>query len=98
VRPTLWLSSIVARFDLGVIDGILHAAAAICRGGSRVVDVLLDRTMVDGSVNTFARGTWDFGLWLRRIQTGSLRQYVMLIVVGTVLLFVAITFVQGYLT
>jgi hypothetical protein len=50
------------------------------------------------TVNTFASGTWNFGLWLRKLQTGNLRQYVMFIVVGTVLLFVAITFVQSYLT
>lgn len=98
VKPTLIVSGWMAKCDLKIIDSILHGAAALCRGGSRVVDVLFDRTIVDGSVNTFARGTWDFGLWLRKLQTGSLRQYVMFIVVGTVLLFVAITFVQGYLT
>jgi NADH:ubiquinone oxidoreductase subunit 5 (subunit L)/multisubunit Na+/H+ antiporter MnhA subunit len=81
-----------------VIDSILHGAAAICRGFSKVVDALFDQTLVDGTVNTFASGTWNFGLWLRRLQTGNLRQYVMFIVVGTVLLFVAITFVQSYLT
>ncbi len=98
VVPTMVLSGWIAWFDLKIIDSILHGSAALCRGGSRVVDVLFDRTMVDGSVNTFARSTWDFGLWLRKLQTGSLRQYVMFIVVGTVLLFVAVTFVQGYLT
>jgi hypothetical protein len=92
------LSGWIAWFDLKIIDSILHGSAALCRVGSRVVDVLFDRTMVDGSVNTFARSTWDLGLWLRKLQTGSLRQYVMFIVVGTVVLFVAITFVQGYLT
>ncbi len=30
--------------------------------------------------------TWDVGLSLRTVQTGSLRQYVMFIVVGTVVL------------
>jgi proton-translocating NADH-quinone oxidoreductase chain L len=98
VKPTLILSGWMAKCDLKIIDSILHGAAALCRGGSQVVDRLFDQTMVDGSVNTFARGTWNFGLWLRKLQTGSLRQYVMFIVVGTVLLFVAITFVQGYLT
>jgi len=96
LKPTMVLSGWIAWFDLTIIDSILHGSAASCRGGSRVVDVLFDRTMVDGSVNTFARSTWDFGLWLRKLQTGSLRQYVMFIVVGTVLLFVAVTFVQGY--
>jgi hypothetical protein len=47
------------------------------------VDVLFDRTVVDGAVNTFASWTWDFGLLLRNLQTGSLRQYVLFIVTGT---------------
>ncbi len=98
VAPGLMLSRLIAKFDLSIIDSILHGLAAMCKAGSRVVDVLFDRTVVDGLVNTFARGTWSLGLALRKFQSGSLRQYVMLIVVGTVLLFVTISFVQGYLT
>lgn len=97
VKPTLWIGGFAAWFDRGIIDSIIHGAAAICRGLSKVVDFLFDQTVVDGTVNTFASGTWGLGLWLRRLQTGNLRQYVMFIVVGTVLLFVAITFVQSYL-
>ena len=37
---------------------------------------------------TFADRTWDLGLSLRSMQTGRLRQYVMFIVVGTIVLFV----------
>lgn len=98
VKPVLWFSGFLAWFDRGIIDSILHGCAAICRGFSVVVDALFDQTVVDGTFNTFAAGTWNFGLWLRKLQTGNLRQYVMFIVVGTVLLFVAITFVQGYLS
>jgi NADH:ubiquinone oxidoreductase subunit 5 (subunit L)/multisubunit Na+/H+ antiporter MnhA subunit len=97
VKPVLWIAGFLAWFDRGIIDSILHGCAAICRGLSAIVDALFDQTVVDGTVNTFAAGTWNFGLWLRRLQTGNLRQYVMFIVVGTVLLFVAVTFVQGYL-
>lgn len=97
VKPTMLVSNLISKFDRGVIDSILHGSAATCRGVSQVVDVLLDRTVVDGSVNGFARGTWDLGLWLRKIQTGSLRQYVMFIVVGTVVLFVAVGVLKGYL-
>lgn len=95
VFPTKFLAKWISKFDLGIIDSIIHGLAAITKGGSKVVDAVLDRTLVDGSVNTFARGTWDTGLWLRKIQTGSLRQYVMFIAVGTILLFVAISFVQN---
>jgi len=61
---------------------------------SKVFDVVFDRTVVDGSVNTFADWTWDFGLLLRRLQTGSIRQYVLFIVTSTVLLFVAVSAVR----
>ena len=97
VTPSLWLAKWIANFDRGVIDSIIHGAAAICKGCARVVDAIFDRTLVDGTVNGFAQGTWDFGLWLRKLQTGSLRQYVMFIVLGTVILFVAATFIQNYL-
>ena len=96
VRPALALARLIARIDLGVIDGIIHGLAALGRAVSRVVDMLLDRTVVDGTVNTFARGTWDFGLALRKLQTGNLRQYVMLIVICTVLLFVLIVYLPFF--
>ena len=95
IKPTKLISRWISWFDLKIIDSIVHSSAAFCKGGSKVVDAVFDRTLVDGTVNTFARGTWDTGLWLRKLQTGSLRQYVMFIAVGTILLFVAISFVQN---
>ena len=52
------------------------------------MSVVGDRWIIDNIVDTFAEKTWDFGLSLRSMQTGRLRQYVMFIVVGTVVLFV----------
>ena len=98
VMPTKVIAGWASWFDRNIIDSILHGAAAICRACSVVVDGLFDQTVVDGTVNTFASGTWNLGLWLRKLQTGSLRQYVMFIVVGTVALFVTISMVQAYLT
>ena len=83
IAPAMLLAGLVAKFDRSVIDAVLHGSAALTKGGSRVVDYVFDRTLVDGSVNTFASWTWDFGLLLRRLQTGSLRQYVLFIVMGT---------------
>ena len=94
VVPTKIISKAAANFDLKFIDAILHGAAAICKGCSKVVDAVCDRTIVDGMANGIAGITWDTGLWLRKLQTGSLRQYVMFIVIGTVVLFIAISFVQ----
>jgi len=95
VKPALFKARAVSWFDLTIIDSIVHSFAALAKGGAKVVDAVFDRTLVDGTVNTFASGTWDTGLWLRKIQTGSIRQYVMFIAVGTILLFVAISFVQN---
>jgi NADH-quinone oxidoreductase subunit L len=92
VIPTHLIATAVAKIDQRIIDPILHALAAICRAGARLVDLLMDQTVVDGSVNMFARGTWDLGLALRKVQTGKLRQYILLIVVCTVVLFVAIVY------
>jgi NADH:ubiquinone oxidoreductase subunit 5 (subunit L)/multisubunit Na+/H+ antiporter MnhA subunit len=91
VTPVMFLAKQFAAFDRGVIDSFLHGAAATAKGASRVVDVVGDRTLVDGSVNTFAHWTWDFGLLMRKLQTGALRQYVLFIVAGTVALFLAVT-------
>jgi NADH-quinone oxidoreductase subunit L len=94
VAPAMGLARQIAAFDRNVIDWLLHAAAWTCRGVSKVFDAVFDRTVVDGSVNTFADWTWDFGLLLRRLQTGSLRQYVLFIVMGTLLLFAAVSSVR----
>jgi NADH:ubiquinone oxidoreductase subunit 5 (subunit L)/multisubunit Na+/H+ antiporter MnhA subunit len=83
IAPAMALARKIAAFDRTVIDGIIHACAAIGRALSKVFDIVFDRTVVDGSVNTFASWTWDFGLLLRRLQTGNLRQYVLFIVMGT---------------
>jgi hypothetical protein len=60
--------------------------------GVSVLDDLIDRWFVDGLVNATARWIHSTGIHLRGVQTGRLRQYVMLIVVGTVGLFVLISF------
>jgi NADH-quinone oxidoreductase subunit L len=89
VRPTHVVSRFIASWlDRGLIDSILHGFAWIYRGFSLVVAEVGDRWFIDNSVNTFAEKTWDAGLALRAVQTGKLRQYVMFIVVCTIVLFV----------
>jgi len=70
-----------------LIDGIIHSLAAIGKGLAVIVSVVGDRFIIDNSVDTLAAETWNVGLALRTVQTGRLRQYVMFIVVGTVVLF-----------
>jgi len=77
--------------DRGIIDSIINALAYIYRGAAAFVSIFGDRWLIDNSVDTFAARTWDLALSMRSIQTGRVRQYVMFIVVGTVVLFVIAT-------
>jgi NADH-quinone oxidoreductase subunit L len=85
VRPTLLVSGWVAAFDRKVIDRLIDGSARWTRGLS-VLDDWFDRLFVDGLVNLMAGWTYSVGIWLRGLQTGRIRQYVLLIVVGTVAL------------
>jgi NADH-quinone oxidoreductase subunit L len=86
VRPTLRLAGWVAWLDRrgidGVVDGAARTAAAVAR-----LDDWIDRLLVDGLIERVSRWIHALGLRLRTVETGNLRQYVMLIAVGTVAMF-----------
>jgi NADH-quinone oxidoreductase subunit L len=84
VRPAHAIAQGIAGFDRRWIDRFIDGAAWSVRVFSNAWDRVADRTIVDGFVNLLANKTYDLGLTLRRIQTGNLRQYVMFIVIGTV--------------
>jgi NADH:ubiquinone oxidoreductase subunit 5 (subunit L)/multisubunit Na+/H+ antiporter MnhA subunit len=87
VRPVLRLSDWVAAIDQQGIDWLADHAARGVVVLSRLDD-WIDRTFVDTTVNLLARWTYALGLKLRTLQTGSIRQYVMLMALGVVALFV----------
>lgn len=87
IRPVLWLSRLAAGFDRRVIDWIVDGMARLAKVIS-LIDEFIDRRIVDGLVNAVARGAYAAGLRLRAVQTGSISQYVMFIVIGVVLLFI----------
>ena len=75
------------------IDGL----ARFTCGFSTASDRLVDRTIVDGFVNWLAERTYAIGAAARRVQTGSLRQYVMFIAIGGVAVLLLIVALQDYL-
>ena len=95
VQPVLFISRRVSDFDRQVIDRFINGCAIAVRGIS-IIDDKIDRLFVDGLVNWTARAIHSTGLSMRRMQTGRLRQYVMFIVVGTVALFIVISFFWSY--
>lgn len=86
VRPVHIVSAWCAGFDKKVLDAILHASASITLVVSKW-DRLFDENMVDGLVNMVGNTTRSMGYSLKVVQTGRLRQYVMWIAVGVVVLF-----------
>ena len=90
VLPTLWVARFISAIDTQIIDRFIHSLAWIAKRIASI-DAWFDRVVVDGIVNLAGRATWKAGLELKRMQTGSLRQYVMFIVVGTVAIFVLAT-------
>ncbi|MGW8256160.1 MAG: NADH-quinone oxidoreductase subunit L [Thermoguttaceae bacterium] len=95
VRPVLLVSRWTAGFDKKAIDWAADNLARLVLVCSRLDD-FVDRMFVDRLVDFIARGTYVIGVWLRRVQTGNLRQYVMLLVLGMVVLFVAMNMYQNY--
>ncbi len=91
VRPVLFIANRVAEFDKIVIDGLIHGVAMWTRVVA-LIDDLFDRYLIDGLVNAFSRWVFATAIWFRGAETGRLRQYVMFIVIGTVALFVLVTF------
>jgi NADH:ubiquinone oxidoreductase subunit 5 (subunit L)/multisubunit Na+/H+ antiporter MnhA subunit len=95
VQPVLRISGWVAAIDKRVIDWLADNSARTVALVAQIDD-WIDRIFVDALVNLTARATYALGLRLRVIQTGSIRQYVMWIVVGTVGLFVLMSLYWSY--
>ena len=86
MKPSHVVGSCCVWIDKTIFDGIIHASAKAMIFVSKW-DKLFDEAVVDGFVNLLGDSTFAVGRSLRVIQTGSLRQYVMFIVVGVVALF-----------
>ena len=87
VRPVHVVASWFAGFDKKYLDGFLHfLAGSVVKIAS--VSRSFDEKVVDGFVNKTAETTQTVGSSMRKLQTGSLRQYIMFIALGVIGLFV----------
>jgi NADH-quinone oxidoreductase subunit L len=91
VRPTLLVARLCRGFDANVLDRIIDGMASVTVWWSRM-DGWFDFRFVDGMVNGVSDLVYGTGNWLRRLQTGQLRQYVMFLAVGAVGLFAVISY------
>jgi NADH-quinone oxidoreductase subunit L len=91
VRPALVVGQWCRAFDLRRIDGAIHALArgtlGVVRGAGR-----FDSGFVDWLVNLTGDVIFAVGARLRTVQTGSLRNYVLFLVLAAVGVFVALSY------
>ncbi len=92
VRPTHLLSRLAAALDRRWIDWFLDTLASLTARFARFWEWLLDKKTIDALGDALAQRTYRLGLSLRSVQTGSLRQYVLFLVVGLIAVFLIISF------
>jgi NADH-quinone oxidoreductase subunit L len=91
VRPAMIVARWFSGFDLKFIDGALHG---IARNTVRVAraDGKFDSGFVDYLVNLVGSVTHRIGAWARTVQTGSLRNYVLFLVLAAVGIFAVLSY------
>ena len=87
IKGVLGLSKGSAKFDDVVIDGAVNGTAKITLLIS-TASRWFDDNIVDGAVNGTASITTFFGSQLRRLQTGTVENYVSFLVVGIMVFFI----------
>jgi len=87
VRPVHVVASWATAFDKYVLDAFLHFLSRLTLSVSNL-DRKFDEMVVDRVVNVLGEVTFAAGSWMKVLQTGRLRQYVMFIAVSVVSLFV----------
>jgi len=81
VEPLLTLNEGAGRFDNEVIDGAVNGTARAGAVSSKGTGIF-DNEVVDAAVNASALATQALGRKARRLQTGNIRQYLTLALVG----------------
>jgi NADH-quinone oxidoreductase subunit L len=85
VSGLLGISKIIYWFDSTIVDGIVNGSAEVTRriafftGG-------FDKYVVDGLVNLMAYISGFIGLIFRRVQTGKVQTYIVLVIFSLIIL------------
>ena len=87
VRPGLTIAHWCRNFDTFVIDGFVHLIARWNLLTSRWSG-WFDRGIVDGLANLFADVSYAIGSWLRNVQTGFLRSYILFLALAAMAIWV----------
>ena len=86
-RITLGLSNIFGWIDFRIVDGIVNVVAFINREIIAGIVGLFDMIVIDGIVVTVVgKGIRAIGVQIRRIQTGTVQNYLAVVLSGIIIL------------
>ena len=87
IQPAQWFSRVVVSdfIDNGIIDGILHLIARVATWIGDLFKVL-NAWLIDGVGDGIPEVIAIFGRWFRRVQTGSVQQYMLFIAIAALLI------------
>lgn len=98
VRPSQWFSRVVVSefIDRGLIDGLLHLLARV---GTFIGDLfkVFNTWLIDGVGDGIPMGIGRFGHWFRRVQTGRVQQYLLMVAVAALLIGLVFIVSTGFL-
>ena len=84
VKPSQWLAAqVIILLDRGIIDAILHIIARIFTWLGDLTKVL-NLWLIDGVGDGIPIAIFNAGGWLRRMQTGRIQLYMLLVLVAAV--------------
>jgi NADH-quinone oxidoreductase subunit L len=86
IGGTLGLGNLLNWFDKWIVDGIVNGSAAFTRVFSKISGYF-DEYVVDGLVNATAFISGFIGLNFKRIQTGKVQTYLVLVIFSVIILF-----------
>jgi len=85
IRPFHWIGRLSYRFDANVIDWLVNATGLSTLKGSDLQN-WIDTYIVDGAVNAVGAITRFFSAVLRRMQTGLIQNYLLIVFAGVIVL------------
>ena len=95
VKPSQWLAQqVIAFLDRGIIDAILHIIARIFTWLGDLVKAL-NLWLIDGVGDGIPIAIFNFGGWLRRMQSGRVQQYLLLVLAAAVVIGVVLVLSSG---
>ncbi len=95
VKPSQWLAGQVSVFlDRGIIDALLHIIARVFTWLGDLIKVL-NLWLIDGVGDGIPIAIFGFGGWLRRLQSGRVQLYLLLVLAAAVLIGVVMVLSSG---